>query len=178
MALNNVFKGSEGTLGLAEGGNPTQNADFQAIQTAYGDFTQLGRVHDVELCVRTELEGFYEIGKRDVQSITAGNVHISGTVGRAYLNGAMLLLLLGRGGQPDGLTTIAPRFNMTLSLRNPNVPTNSLQVTVFGVKFETWALRVPQGEFVMENLRFQADRIGAVDTDSGNAINVAFPAQT
>ncbi len=88
--------GSHGTLGVAVEGTPAQQADFNAINDAY-TATIVGRVTEVEVCVRTELEEFFEIGARDVATISPGNVHISGSVGRAYINGALLFLLLGRG---------------------------------------------------------------------------------
>lgn len=177
MALQSVYNGTMGTLGVAAGGNPTQDADFNVIKTAYTDVSIVGRVTDVEVCVRTELEEFFQIGARDVISIAPGNVHISGTIGRAYINGALLFLLLDRGALQNGLTTVQPRFNLTLTLRNPNIPASALKVTVFGVKFETWGLHLPQEDFVMEQVRFKAERIGLLDNEDGHDVAVTFPAQ-
>jgi hypothetical protein len=177
MAMNNVFTGSHGTLGVAVEGTPTQQADFNAINDAYGA-TIIGRVTDVEVCVRTELLEFYEIGLRDVVTLSTGKVHVSGTLGRAYVNGALAFLLLGRGAKENGVTTIQPRFVLNLSLQNPHLPDDAAKVNVFGVKFETWGLHIPQEDFVMEQVRFKAAGLGLLDRDEGNDIAVAFPEAT
>jgi hypothetical protein len=175
VALNNIYVGSHGTLGIAVEGSPAQQADFKAISDAYTSAI-VGRVTAVEVCVQTELEEFFEIGARDVSTISTGNVHVSGSIGRAYMNGALLFLLLGRGAAENGLTTLQPSFVLNLTLRDPQIPTNALKVNVFGVKFETWGFSVPQESFVMEHLRFKATRVGLLDNEAGKDIAVAFPA--
>jgi len=176
MALTSVFTGSHGTLGIAVEGTPTQQADFNAISDAYGT-ALIGRVTDVEVCVHTELFEFFELGFRDVITISPGNVHITGTIGRAYVNGGLVFLLLGRGATENAATTIQPRFVLNLALKNPHIPDNALKVNVFGVKFETWGIHIPQEDFVMEQVRFKATRLGILDRDDGKDISVAFPAQ-
>ncbi len=174
MALNNVFVGAHGTLGIAVEGTPAQQADFGAVNDAYTTAI-VGRVTEAEVCVRTELEEFYEIGARDVATIAAGNVHITGSIGRAYINGALLFLLLGRGALEKDKTSIQPRFVLNLILRDPHLPDNALKVNVFGVNFETWGFRLPQEGFVMEQVRFKAARIGVLDREAGKDVSVAFP---
>ncbi len=174
MALVSVFTGTHGTLGLAVEGTPTQQADFNAINDAYGAGI-LGRVTDVEVCVQTELQEFYNIGARDVITLAPGNVHISGKIGRAYINGSLLFLLLGRGATQNAATTIQPRFVLNLILQNPHIPDNKLRVNVFGVKFENWGLHLPQETFVMEQVTFKATHMGIIDTEETNDITVAFP---
>jgi hypothetical protein len=177
MALTNVFTGAHGTISLAVEGTPAQQGDFNAITTAYGEtvFNPVGRVVDVELCVQTELQEFYEIGARDVQRLSPGNVHYSGKIGRAYMNGSLLFLLLGRDANDGGSATIQPRFTLNLELKNPHFPDNLLKLVVTGVKFENWALRVPQDTFVMENVTFKAVDIRIKDKEAGSDIAVAFP---
>jgi len=177
VALNHIYVGSHGTLGIAVEGTPSQQADFNAINEAYTQAI-VGRVTEVEVCVRTELEEFYQIGARDVADIAPGNVHITGSIGRAYVNGALLFLLLGRGATENDITTTQPRFVLNLTLRNPHFPDNALKVNVFGVKFETWGFSLPQEGFVMEHVRFKATRIGLLDNEAGKDIKVAFPAQS
>ena len=85
-------------------------------------------------------------------------------------------LLLGRGAKGTDPTTIQPRFALNLLLKRPDNPTDELHVNVLGVKFENWALHVPQNTFVMEQLTFKASSMGVIDKDDGTDINVAFPA--
>jgi len=177
MALTHVYSGAHGTISLAVEGGPVQQGDFNAITTAYGEtvFNPVGRVVDVELCVQSELQEFFQIGVRDVLVLMPGNLHYSGKIGRAYINGSLLFLLLGRGATDGGLALIQPRFTLNLELNNPHVPDDQLKLEVSGVKFENWALRVPQETFVMENLTFKAMQIRIKDKEAGNPITVAFP---
>jgi len=177
MALNRIYTGAHGTVSLAVEGSDAQKADFGAITAAYGDttFNPLGRVEDVEICIQNELQEFYELGNREVSLVAPGNVHISGKIGRAYMNGSLLFLLLGRGGKTDSKPTLQPRFTLNLILQNPADPKDQLRINVFGVKFENWALQIPQSAFVMEHLTFKAIRVVPVDTNEGTEINVAFP---
>jgi hypothetical protein len=179
MALTDVYTGAHGTISLAVEGSDAQKADFAAITTAYGDtaFNPLGRVEDVQICIQTELQEFYEIGNREVNQLSPGNVHISGKIGRAYINGSLLFLLLGRGGKVDSKPTLQPRFTLNLLLQDPADPNDQLRLNVFGVKFENWALQVPQSTFVMEHLTFKAVRAVPVDQNEGTEINVAFPTE-
>jgi hypothetical protein len=175
MALTNIFTGADGTLDVAVAGTDTEKADFDAITQAYTVGT-IGRVTDVEVCVKTDLEEFYEIGKRDPQTLHPGNVHISGKIGRAYINGALLYLLLGRGAKETvGTTTIQPRFVLNLTMKDPAEPTNTLRIKVFGVRFQEWGVHLPQDDFVMEQVVFKAITIASADTEAGSDINVAFP---
>ncbi len=177
MALNHIYTGAHGTISLAVEGQPAQQADFNAITGAYGDtvFNPVGRVVDVEICVQTELQEYYQLGNRDVVQLLPGNVHVSGKIGRAYINGSLLYLLNGRGAKAGGLTTIQPRFALNLDVSDPGKPDDKVKLVVTGVKFENWALRVPQDTFIMENLTFKAVRVTAADTQDGSDITVAFP---
>lgn len=177
MALTSVYTGAHGTISLAVDGTPAQQADFNAITGAYGDtvFNPVGRVVDVEICVQTELQEYYQLGSRDVQKLLPGNVHVSGKIGRAYLNGSLLYLLLGRGAKTGGATSIQPKFALNLDINDPSHASDRIRLVVGGVKFENWALRVPQETFIMENLTFKAEKVAATDTEEGTEINVAFP---
>lgn len=176
MALLGPYTGAHGTLGLAVEGTPSQQADFNAINDAYGT-SIVGRVTDVEVCVQTELQEFFSIGSRETMTLFPGNVHISGKIGRAYINGALLFLLLGRGATGNNPPTIQPKFTLNLILNNPHTPDNRLRLDVIGVKFENWSMNIPQETFVMEQITFKAIRMGIVDTDAGTDIAVAFPEQ-
>jgi hypothetical protein len=184
MAMTNVFTGSNGTLTLASEDTP-EGADAGAIQEAY-ELQTVGRVTDVELYVRTDLEEFHEIGRRHSTSLHPGNIHISGRVGRAYVNGALLFLLLGRGADSSNRREpyVQPTFNVSLRLDDPAAPGSSATAELKGVKFENWALALPEQDFVMEDLRFKALTISVIDRPAAEgggepvAIAPAFPEAT
>jgi hypothetical protein len=176
MALTNVFTGAHGTISLAVEGTPAQQGDFTAINDAYTAGV-IGRVTDVEVCVQTELQEYFQIGQREVVTLSTGNVHVSGKIGRAYINGALLFLLLDRGATQDGLPTIQPRFALNVQLVNPHIPNNRLQLNVSGVKFENWGVTLPQNTFVMEQVTFKAVHVTVLDVEDNNPVTVAFPAE-
>ncbi len=166
MALTNVYTGSNGSLTLANE-NTAEGNDAKAILDVYETQT-LGRVTDVQIYVRTRLDEYHEIGRRHATSLHPGDVSISGTARRAYVNGALLFLLLGRGA---GAASVAepypnPTFNMAVTLADPAVPGNSLTIELKGVRFSEWSYGLPEEDFVMENLTFKALTISVVDKEA------------
>jgi hypothetical protein len=166
MALTNVYTGSNGTLTLANEDTP-EGADAQRITELF-EIQTVGRVTDVHVHVRTDLEEFHETGRRHATSLHPGNIHIGGSVGRAYINGALLFLLLGRGASPTALPEpyVQPTFSMSLALNDPAVPGNRVSLELKGVKFESWSLSMPEQDFVLENLPFKALTVSVVDSEA------------
>jgi hypothetical protein len=122
----------------------------------------------VEVCIQTDLEEFHEIGRRHATSLHPGNIHISGRVGRAYINGALLFLLMGRGAAPTQIAEpyVQPVFSMRVALNDPAVPGNTAALELKGVKFQNWGFAMPEDDFVMENLNFKALTISVVDQEA------------
>ena len=184
MALTEVFTGNHGTLTLASEDTP-EGTDAKAVVDTYSIQT-VGRLTDVQVRVDTALKGFYEVGRRHAVSLNPGDIAISGTVGRAYVNGALLFLLMGRGVTPSTTAEpyVQPSFGITLRLADPARPSNSLTLELSGVKFQNWHYTLPEDDFVMEDLAFKALTIRVLDRDGGTggaggggeapATNVAF----
>src|SRR5690348_239235 len=120
VTIQDVFTGANGTLTFAHENTP-EGKDASAIMDAYTLQQTVGRITNVEIYVQTDLEEFYQIGQRHPVSLHAGNVRVWGKVGRAYVNGALLWLLLGQGGsskkKPEPY--VEPTLNMNLQLSNP-----------------------------------------------------------
>jgi len=155
MPNTNVFRGSDATLTLAIEDTPEGQVAKEVI-----DFYQLspvGRATNVEVNVQTDLELFHEIGRRHPAALRPGNIAISGSIGRAYINGALLRLLLGKGALParEAEPYAQPSFNLMLDLKDAAVPGTSSTLTVHGVKFEDWAYSLPEDDFVMESVTFK-----------------------
>lgn len=180
----NVYTGSNGVLTLADEDTP-EGRDAKAVV----DFFQIqtvGRVSGVEIYVQTDLEEFHEIGRRHPTSLHPGNIHISGKITRAHINGALLLLLLGRGARPtaEAEPYVQPVFNMVVTLTDPAAPGNAAGVELKGVKLQNWAFSLPEEDFVMENVTFKALTIRNASKSApaggggGAAVaeNPAFPA--
>ena len=101
-----------------------------------------------------------------------GNIHISGSIDHAYLSGALILLLLGKGAAPSNAEPyVQPAFMIMLDLTDPAIPGSTASLVLDGVKFQNWGLKIPEDDFVMENLTFRALTLQVTDTDpKGNPL--------
>jgi hypothetical protein len=164
MALTEVFTGAHGTLSLARE-DTVEGADARTVVDTYAVQT-VGRVTDVTVKVDTALKEFYEVGRRHPVSLSPGDISICGTVGRAYINGALLMLLLGRGAAATAIAEpyVQPTFTITLRLSDPARPDDPVSLEIRGVKFENWRFTLPEDEFVLETLCFRALAVSVVET--------------
>ena len=107
--------------------------------------------------VTNEVKPFHELGQRFATELRPGNINVQGTIERAHVNGALLKLMLGPAAQsrPQGAFS-SPSFNLSLRLENPSLPGNNTTVTVMGVKLDQWDYSMPEDDFVMEKIGFQA----------------------
>lgn len=150
----NVYTGADGSILLSTPQN-TEGEVAQAVLDRH-ELTAVGRVQDVRVEVQSEVRAFHEIGQRYASQLRPGNVTIRGTIGRAYINGAMLSLLLGEasGQRPPG-NWVHPAFNITVRLQNPS--SGSLNtLTLHDVKLDSWVYNLPEDDFVFERVGFQA----------------------
>ena len=162
-ANTSIFTGADGslTLSVPQG---VEGESAQALVIGPYDLIAVGRVENVQVTVSSEVHAFRELGQRYATQLRAGNVTISGTIGRAYVNGALLKLLLGDAAtsRPAG-GFLQPSFNMTLLLENAAAPGNQSTATLHDVKIEDWSYDLPQNGVVREEMRFQALSIDVGD---------------
>ena len=137
----------------AEGEEGTQG---QGVLDEY-ELIAVGRVQDVRVEVHSEIRAFHEIGQRYATELRPGNVTIRGNIGRAYINGAMVKLLLGEAAtQRPAASWTQPAFNITLLAENPAFPGVRNTLTLHDVKIESWTYNMPEDDFVLESVGFQA----------------------
>lgn len=167
MLNRNIFTGCDGSLTLSD------PQGFPAFGDYFDEDGSVGRVTGVTLQVSTEIRPFHELGRRMPKQLRAGNVWISGTVSRAYINGAMVRLMLGAYADteetPDAEpgTFRSPTFTMKIMLDNlqpPGEEGNAI-LTVFGVSFHAWRFDLPEDDFVLEHLSFRAQRLEIKDNE-------------
>jgi len=162
MFNTNTYAGTDGTLTFSDADG------FEAFGTYFGEDGLVGRVTGVTLGVATEVFEFHELGRRMPKELRAGNISIGGTVDRAYINGAMLKLMLGQYAENEEAAGFKiPQFNMKVILDNlqpPGDAGNSI-LTVFGVIFDSWRFELPEDNFVLERLSFRARRLAIQDTE-------------
>ncbi len=152
---NNVYRGSDGTISVAV----EQGAEGDAAGVVAEEFalTPIGRVTGVTVRVTNDVTPFHELGQRFATELRPGNINVYGTIDRAFINGALLKLMLGdaANSRPQG-TFVSPSFNLNVRLENPSIPGSSATVTVMGVKFEEWNYNLPEDDFTMEKVAFRA----------------------
>jgi hypothetical protein len=155
MPNTSVFTGADGSITLSAS-QGLEGEKAQAVLTAY-DMIAVGRVQNVQVEVRSEVRPFHEIGQRYATQLRSGNMSIQGTIGRALINGAMLRLLLGEAAdaRPAGGWT-QPSFNITLLVENAAAPGVRNTITLHDVKIDSWTYTVPEDDFLMESVKFQA----------------------
>jgi hypothetical protein len=167
MANTNVFRGSDATLTLGVEDSPEGTVANEVIELY--QLSPIGRATNVDVYIQTELELFHEIGKRHPAALRPGNINISGRIGRAYINGALLRLLLGQGAVVERVNEPYPQpsFNLLLDVTDPAIPETSSTITIHGVKFENWAYSLPEDDFVMESVTFKGMFITVDDKEAG-----------
>lgn len=155
MANTNVYTGADGSITLSV---PT-SAEGEKAQAVLDNFglTSVGRVQNVRVEVSTVVRAYHEIGQRYPAQLRPGNVSISGTIGRAYINGALLRLMLGEGADSrPSESWVQPAFNITLLLQNVAEEGTRNTLTLHDVKLTNWVYEIPEDDFVMESVGFMA----------------------
>jgi hypothetical protein len=157
-----LYTGADGAILLSSPDGPEGQAAQAVIDTH--ELVTVGRVLDVRIQVQSEVRAFHEVGQRYATQLRPGNVSVSGTIGRAMINGAMLHLLLGEAavGRPGG-NWVQPAFNMTVRVASPSGNSVSM-LTLHGVKISNWSYQLPEDDFVLENASFQALYITTEDS--------------
>ncbi|HEU0300804.1 MAG TPA: hypothetical protein VFR37_15185, partial [Longimicrobium sp.] len=155
MANTRVFTGADGSITLAPAQGPEGELAGGIIDA--NEVLTVGRVQNVRVEVHSDVRPYHEIGQRYATELRSGNMTVRGTIGRAYVNGAMLRLLLGEAadGRPAA-SWVQPAFNITLIVENPANPGVRSTLTLNEVKIEGWSWSMPEDDFVMESLSYQA----------------------
>jgi hypothetical protein len=150
-----VYSGADGTISVAVEAGPSGDK-ARAVIDKYG-LTPVGRATGVTVRVTNDVKPFHELGQRFATELRPGNMNVYGTIERAYINGALLRLMLGDAAdnRPAG-SFVSPSFNLSLQLQNPNLPDASATVTVMGVQLSEWSYSLPEDDFVMEKVGFRA----------------------
>lgn len=167
MINTNTYFGTDGSLSVSD----PDGLDADAFGGYFGESGAVARVTGVTLAVSTDVRAFHELGSRLPSELRAGNISILGSVDRAYVNGALLALMLGSysvGEEAPGMKV--PTFNMKLILDNlrPAGDEGNSVLTVYGVIFDNWRWSLPEEDFALEKLTFKARRVAVTDTPVGS----------
>ncbi len=155
MANTSVFTGADGSLALSA----QQTPEGEAAQASIDAVRRAGRRPRPERHGRGRLGGrpFHEIGQRYATQLRPGNVEVRGTIGRAYINGAMLKLMLGEAArQRPGRELDAAGVQHDAGRRERRRPGVTNTVTLHDVKIDSWSFHLPEDDFLLESVGFQA----------------------
>ncbi len=158
------FTGSDGVLTLSD----ADPFDPDTFTNYFGESGVVGRVVNVKLQVRTRVSAFYEMGARTAKELRPGHITVFGSVERAYVNGAMLRLMLGQYAESEENEIFRiPTFNMSVALDRVDEPGDegSSVLTAFGVIFDTWQMDFPEDDFALERMTFKARRVTVLDNE-------------
>lgn len=164
MYNTSVYSGTDGTLTVS---NPV-GVEEKTWGSYFGENGEVGRVTNVALNVSTQIRAFHELGSHMPRELRSGNVTIEGTIERAYINGAMLTLMLGKGASEEEKEQLKiPSFDMKLILDNlsPSGDEGNSLLTVYGVMFDRWQFQISDDDFIVENLSFKARRVAITDIE-------------
>lgn len=167
MPNSDVYTGMDGAITVAvDDAESVEGAAASAVAEAFA-LAPIGRATDVTVVVTSALRPFHEMGQRYATELRPGNVDVTGTIGRAHVNGALLRLMLGdaaAGTRPAG-AFVSPTFNLSLLLENPAKPGRRSSLTVHGVKLDGWNVVVPEDDFVLSQATFKALWIAVEDSE-------------
>ena len=154
-ANTSIYTGADGSITLSVPQGKEGDA-AQAVLTAY-ELIAVGRVQGMRVEVRSEIKTYNELGSRYPTQLRPGNVTITGTIGRAFINGALLKLLLGDAASSRPATSwTQPAFNITLLVENSALPGVRSTITLHDVKISNWVYDLPEDDVVMESADFTA----------------------
>lgn len=162
----NVYSGADGSLTISD----PDGLDAEVFGKYFGESGQVGRVTNVSIAVSTQIRAFHEMGTHGTKELRAGNTQVSGTVERAYINGALLRLMLGKNATDEEAAPLKiPSFNMKVILDNlqPEGDAGNSVLTLYGVIFDSWQFNLPEDDFVLERMTFRARRVGVSDVEVG-----------
>ena len=150
-----VYHGADGTISVAVESGPAGDA-AKKVADAFS-LTPVGRCTGVTIRVTNDVKAFHELGQRFATDLRPGNINVFGTIERAYVNGALLRLMLGDAAdsRPAG-AFVGPQFNLSVELKNAADPDRPSTITVMGVQLSEWDYTLPEDDFVMENVNFRA----------------------
>ena len=164
MLNTTTYFGTDGTLVISD----PSDFDADAFATLLPVDGAVARVVNVTLAVTMEIFPFHEMGQRYPSELRAGNIDIRGTVERAYINGALLRLMLGQYAlAPEAAGLAVPNFTMKLAVDNlvPAGEEGNSILTVYGMMFDSWQVNLPEDDFMLERLTFKAKRIQVEDKE-------------
>ncbi len=166
MFNTNTFTGSDGVLTVSQ----PETMQEEMYEGYFGTGGVVGRVTDITVRVTTEIKTFHEMGSHAPRELRPGNIYIRGTIERAFINGSLLHLMLGQYATDEETDPSfrIPSFNIVVDLNNlahAEADEGNHTLTLYDVMFDSWDFHVPEADFVLERVSFQARRISTADTE-------------
>jgi hypothetical protein len=127
----------------------TAPASGKVVTMTYKYAKTVGYATGISITHNPNLEAFYEVGSREPKVIKEGNIEITGTVDRAFVDRDML----GKESYTGELG------EFTLEVYPEGVGEGKPKITLSGVKFSGWTFDMPQDGWITESSDFIAKSI-------------------
>lgn len=145
----------QGWRGVLQMEDPDSDGDFKIMKT-------VGWVASVDINVENNNERYYPIGSNEAIAITPGNIDISGTIGRAFVDSSLIRAMVNKGNLADAnkLVTfrdLSNRVNMKLMIRRDTEgQQKTIMVTLKEVAFATNEISYSTQDNITEDITYLA----------------------
>lgn len=119
-------------------------------RTGTDAYAKVGYSDSVTIDVATGLEPYYEHGNRRPVDLAEGNEEITGMISKAWINMNLFEYML-----PSAGTTALTSFDLYLYMSPYAIGAPNMYV--YGCKFESGSVDIPQDGFLMVDLDFRAE---------------------
>jgi len=135
-----------------------------AACSVIGDWEEVGCSESVSVDITANLESYYCIGNKEAYAVIPGNLEITGSISKAWIDEFLLQLLIG--AHPGGLQT----FNLIF---RAGTDANAPWIKLTNCRLESGTLDIPQDGWLMEDYDFRAESISV--GGSGTAVDYDPP---
>lgn len=112
---------------------------------------EIGCAESVSVDITANLDAYYCIGKRTPEAVMEGNLEITGSISRAWVNIYYLNLIISE--------TVLPTFHLCFKASEES---NAPWIYLYDCKFEGGTIDIPQDGVLMEDYDFRAESIAVV----------------
>lgn len=114
------------------------------------DSTEIGCCESVSVDITSNIESYYCIGSREPHAVIPGNLEITGSISRAWVNIYYLNLLIG-----DDM-----KFDLVFKASEDS---GAPWIYLYSCRFESGTIDIPQDGVLMEDYDFRAESIGVIE---------------
>jgi hypothetical protein len=141
---------------VLKGWNAKIYADFTQGSTLSASAVQIGYADSASVDLAENLDAFFQLGSRQAVDIVEGNLEITGSFEKAWIDSRYLDLL----GSPTAPAGALSQFVLCFTIGSGTTPVST--VYAYGCKFDKGSLDIPQDGILKESYDFKAMSISVL----------------